>query len=404
MDILLLYNYFIAGALLLILINFLFNLYLFRDTLLYNSSNYPVLKKELVSILIPARNEEKNIRRCLRSLARQDYCNFEILVLNDNSTDKTEQIAKEIAEKYGNIRIIEGKPLPDGWLGKSYACHQLARLAKGRYLLFTDADTLHFRNSVSCAVGALAANGLDAISVFARQITVTLHERMMVHFANYFLLSFLPFVLIRHSKNPLFCTAIGQFLLFKKEVYEKIGGHEAIKKEILDDIHISKRVKKHGFKFMIFDGKNNFYCRMYKSFDEVIRGYSKVLSAVFDYNIFVQSAVTIIVFAVYLCPFILLPLSFIYFGWPHIITNLLIIQVLIILAVKIMQIIRFRNRFSDIFLFPLSVVYLLLISIHSMLKSKSAHGISWKGRTYDVRKEDDLKLLDDSVDHKTIQD
>ena len=100
----------------------------------------------------------------------------------------------------------------------------------------------------------------------------------------------------------------------------------------------------------------------------------------------------------------MLPLSFIYFGWPHIITNLLIIQVLIILAVKIMQIIRFRNRFSDIFLFPLSVVYLLLISIHSMLKSKSAHGISWKGRTYDVRKEDDLKLLDDSVDHKTIQD
>lgn len=403
MDVLLLYNYIISGALLLILANFLLNLYLFKDTASYYVSDYTGFSRPLVSILIPARNEEKNIRRCLRSLIRQDYPNFEILVLNDNSTDRTAQVTKEIASKHNNIKIIDGKPLPDGWLGKSFACFQLAKQAKGSYFLFTDADTLHFKSSVSSAMGAILANGLDAISVFARQITVTIHERMMVHFANYFLLSFMPFILIRHSKNPLFCTAIGQFLLFKREVYEEIGGHEAIKKEILDDIHISKQVKRHGFKFMVFDGKNNFYCRMYKNLREVIGGYSKVLSAVFDYNLILQSVVTITVFAVYLCPFVILPLSILYFGWLHMITNLLILQVLIITALKIMQTIRFKNRFSDIFLFPLSVIYLLLISIHSMLKSKSAHGILWKGRSYDVRKEDDLKLVKDSKNQDTIR-
>ncbi len=402
MGILMLYNYFVAGVLLLVFANFLLNLYVFKDTSYFNISDYISYNQPLVSILIPARNEEKNIRRCLRSLVRQDYSNFEILVLNDNSTDKTAEIAGEIADKYGKIRVIDGKPLPDGWLGKSYACFQLAKEAKGQYLLFTDADTLHFKNSVSSALGALIANGLDAISVFARQITVSVHERMMVPFANYFLLSFLPLFLIRHSKNPLFCTAIGQFLLFKKDVYEKIGGHESIKKEILEDIHIAKQVKKLGFKFMIFDGKNNFYCRMYKNLGEVVKGYSKVLSAVFDYNILLQSAITILVFTVYLCPFILLPLSILVLGWPHIMTNLLIMQVLTILAIKIMQTIRFKNRFIDTFLFPVSVIYLLLISIHALLKSKSASGIAWKGRFYDVRKEDNLKLVKDS--HKTIQD
>ena len=235
----------------------------------------------------------------------------------------------------------------------------------------------------------------DALSVFARQIKVTLHERMMVPFANHFLMSFMPLVLVLKSKRPLFCTAIGQFMMFKKSVYEKIGGHESVKKEILEDIHISKQVKRHGFKFMVFDGKNNFYCRMYKNLGEVIKGYSKVLAAVFDYNIYLQSIVTLLVFIFYLAPFIALPLAIFVFGWPQVIINLIITQICIILATRLILAIRFKDHIIDIFLFPLSVMYLLLISVHSMVKSKSASGVYWKGRTYDVRDDEDLKLLKD---------
>jgi chlorobactene glucosyltransferase len=395
MDILLLYNYIIAGALIIILGNFLLNSYVFRDTSSYRLADSKINTYPLISVLIPARNEEKNIRRCLRSLTRQDYPNLEILVLDDNSSDNTGAVVQEYVSRYKNVRLIKGKPLPDGWLGKSYACHQLAEEAGGDFLVFTDADTLHFKNSISSAFSALIACKHDAISVFARQITVTIHERMMVPFANYFLMAFMPFILILKLKNSLFCTAIGQFMLFKRNVYESIGGHQAIKSEILDDIQISKLVKKNGFSFMIFDGRNNFYCRMYKNLDEVIKGYTKVLSAVFDYSILLQSLVTVVVFIVFLCPFIALPLFFLIFGWPNIIISLLIFQILIILSIKVIQTIRFKNRFIDIFLFPLSVIYLLFISVNALLKSNSARGIYWKGRSYDVRKEDELKLVKD---------
>ena len=219
----LLYSYFVLALLIIILGNFLLNSYFFKDTSGYFFSDQMKADPPLVSILIPARNEEKNIRRCLRSLSRQNYQNLEIIVLDDNSCDSTAQVVKDFAQKNKKIKIklFSGQPLPCDWLGKSFACQQLANFAEGKFLLFTDADTLHFKNSVSSAMGALTENNLDAICVFARQMTVTIHERMMVPFGNFFLMAFLPFFLISRSKNPLFCTAIGQFMLFKKEVYDK---------------------------------------------------------------------------------------------------------------------------------------------------------------------------------------
>lgn len=395
MEIILLYQFSIVLILIIILINFLINNYLFKNTVIYS---LPVKIKNdppKVSILIPARNEERNLNRCLRSLIRQDYPNFEIIVLDDNSSDGTPQVVRKMAEKDNRIRLVNGKKLEKDWLGKSYACWQLSQYASGQYLLFTDADTLHFKNSISCALTALLVNKVDALSIFARQITVTFHERMMVPFGNFFVLAFMPLTLMRRSKSPLFCTAIGQFMLFKKHVYENIGGHQSVKKEILEDVHISKQVKKYGYKFMIFDGKDNFYCRMYHNFDEVIKGYAKVLAAAFDYSIFMQGLVTIMVFLLFLAPFILLPLGILIFNWPRIIINTICIQLIILLVLKVILTFRFKHRFVDIFLQPVSMIYLILISIYSAVLSKHSAGVYWKGRTYDVRDEDKLKLIKD---------
>jgi chlorobactene glucosyltransferase len=395
MEIILFYQFSIVLILIIILINFIVNNHLFRNTVIYSLPAKIKNDPPKVSILIPARNEERNINRCLRSLTRQDYPNFEIIVLDDNSSDNTRKVVRKMAEKDSRIKLVKGNKLEKGWLGKSYACWQLSRYASGQYLLFTDADTLHFKNSLSCAIAALLVNKVDALSIFARQITVTFHERMMVPFGNFFVLSFLPLTLMRRSKSPLFCTAIGQFMLFKRQVYENIGGHQSVKKEILEDVHISKQVKKCGYKFMIFDGRDNFYCRMYHNFDEVVRGYAKILAAAFDYSIFMQGFVTIMVFLLFLAPFISLPLGIFIFDWPQIIINAICAQIIILLALRVMLTIRFKHRFIDIFLQPVSVIYLILISLYSALISKLSAGVYWKGRSYDVRNEDELKLIKD---------
>ena len=205
MDLFYFYQFVIFAVLSVLLINFLFNLYLFRNIRNYKDIDDVLVNQPLVSILIPARNEERNIERCLKSILNQDYKNTEIIVLNDNSTDRTGEVVKKLAEKDSRIRLVSGKPLPQGWLGKNFACFQLSRYAKGDYLIFTDADTYHFNSSVKSALACLITNRLDAACPFPRQIMVSLSERMAIPFINFAILLFMPLALIRKSKNPLFC-------------------------------------------------------------------------------------------------------------------------------------------------------------------------------------------------------
>ncbi|NQT66435.1 MAG: glycosyltransferase, partial [Actinobacteria bacterium] len=395
MDIFLLYQYIITVILLFILVNFLINNILFKDTSRFKLPESVLAQNPLMSILIPARNEEKNIKRCIISLTKQDYKNIEILVLDDNSTDDTARIVLELSQKDPRIKLYSGEPLKKGWLGKSYACWQLSKHARGDYLIFTDADTLHFPNSISGAVACLLKYNLDALSVFPKEIMVTFHERMMVPFGHYIILSLMPLYLIRKIKTALFCTAIGQFMLFKKEVYKKIGGHKSIKGKMLEDIKISKRVKSFGYKFMIFDGRSNVYCRMYRNFREIVEGYSKVLFAVFDYKIYMISIAIILVAAIFLFPFLMLPIG-ILFDWSLVLIELIILQIIIILITKTILSLRFKCKAVDIILHPISMIYLILIAINSVFNAKIGMGVYWKGRIYDVSKEDELRLVSDN--------
>lgn len=395
MDIFLLYQYIITAVLLLMLMNYLLNNLFFKETSRFKLPRDIIDSNPLVSVLIPARNEEKNIRRCLLSILKQDYKNIEILVLNDNSSDNTAGIVKELSEKDRRIKLFTGEKLKKGWMGKNYACHQLSGYASGDYLLFTDADTLHFPDSISSALACLLKYELGALSVFAKQIMVTMHERMMVPFGNYIILCFLPLYLIRKSRNAFFCTAIGQFMFFRKEVYRKIGGHESVKSEVLEDIKLSKQVKKHGYRFMIFDGRNNLYCRMYRSFMEVVRGYSKVLFAAFDFKIPLISAAIILISAIFLFPFIMFPIGII-FRWPMLMLELIVLQIVIILITKMILAIRFKCKAVDILLHPVSIVYLIIIAVNSILTTMIGTGVNWKGRIYDVRNEKELIITRDN--------
>jgi len=397
MDLFLLYQYIITVLLLLVLINFTINNFLFKKP---SSFLLPEPFKEampLISILIPARNEEKNIRRCVRSLLKQDYSNIEIIVLDDNSNDNTAAIVRQMAKKDRRVKLIAGKPLKKGWSGKSYACHQLAKYANSDYFIFTDADTLHFKSTVTNAISSLIANKLDALSIYPRQIMVTSHERIIVSFISFFVLNFLYLPFLKYSKNPIFCTGMGQFMLFKRKVYENIGGHGSVRTEILEDVHISKQVKRCGYNFMVFDGREDIHCRMYNSFSEVISGFSKFIFATFYYSILIQSTSTVMVILLFLLPFIWLPLGLTVITFPKIIMVLLIIQVNIVLAIRTMLAFRFKNKiFYTVFLHPFSIIYLIFISINSVFQTKSSRGVSWKDRTYDTNSKDDLEILNNN--------
>lgn len=388
------YQYIITGLIAFILINFIINMIFFKNIRKFKLPPELLDLPPLVSILVPARNEEKNIKKLLVSLIKQDYKNMEILVLDDNSSDSTAAIVKQMEQKDSRIRLITGKKIEDGWLGKSWACQQLASCAKGQYFIFTDADTLHFADSVSSALATMLQNNLDGISVYPRQIMVTFAERMLVSFIGMGLFTMMPLALVKKTKGKFFSTGIGQFFMFKKEVYFKIGGHESVKAEILEDIHLSKRIKAAGLSYMVFDGSSNIFCRMYKNFRESITGFSKFIFAAFDYSGFSEALAVVIYSVLFLVPFILLPITII-FDWPRIMLILNITQVLLVFAIKIIMAFRFKERIIDIFLTPVSVCFIVAVAINSYIQARLRDGVYWKGRIYDVNTPDRISLVDD---------
>jgi chlorobactene glucosyltransferase len=376
------YQYFILIALSLVIINFIFNNILFKNIKNFKLPHDILASPPLVSVLIPARNEEQNIRRILNSMIRQDYPNLEILVLDDNSTDATSHIVEGFVKKDSRVKLIQGAPLPQGWKGKCFACHQLSKIAKGSYFVFTDADTLHYPNSVSGSLAALLKDNVDVTSVYPRQIAVTFSERMSVRFINFIILSFMPLILVKHSKAPFFSTAIGQFFLFKREAYEECGGFESVKNEILEDINISKQIKRCGLKIMVYDGSDSIFCRMFTNLPDVIKGFSRFIYAAFDCNFLIEILAVSFIALIFMVPFVLLPLGIFIFEWPARIISLNIIQIFLIFTIKFIMAIRFKERILDVFLTPAAIAFVYFLAINSYKQSKLGKGVDWKDRVY----------------------
>lgn len=388
------YQYIATGLIAFILINFIINMIYFKNIKNFKLSSEFKDSPPLISILIPARNEESNIKKLLVSLIKQDYKNLEILILDDNSIDSTAAVVKQMELKDSRIKLISGKKIEDGWLGKSWACHQLASQAKGQYFVFTDADTLHFPDTVSKALAALIRNKLDGISIYPKQVMVTFTERMLVSFIGMGLFTMMPLILVKKTKGKFFSTGIGQFFMFKKEAYFKFGGHESVKAEILEDVHLSKRIKAAGFSYMVFDGSSNIFCRMYKNFKDTITGFSKFIFAAFDYNGLMEAIAIAFYSILFLSPFILLPIAII-FEWSKTFLLLNTLQILSVFAIKIILSLRFKERLLDIFLTPVSVCFIIAVAVNSYIQARFKKGVYWKGRIYDVNTPEQISLISD---------
>lgn len=255
-----------------------------------------------VSILVPARNEADKIEACVKSLLAQRYADFEVLVLDDHSDDETLFILERLAQQDSRLRVLIGKPLPGGWLGKHWACHQLARAASGDLLLFTDADTRHEPNMLRDSVSAFLAEDADMLTIFPREETVTWGERLVIPAIGFFIFSFLPLALVQGMKLPALAVAIGQFMMFRRESLEAVGGFESVRANIMDDVSLARQIIRRGYRWRIMDGTRHVACRMYSGFWDAVDGFTKNIFAYFDYHVLLSAFAWLWIWVAYALP------------------------------------------------------------------------------------------------------
>lgn len=348
--------------------------------------NKVLTEQPLVSVLIPARNEENNIKKCLDSFLNQSYKNYEILVLDDNSTDKTYEIVKNLAKQHPDkIKLYSGKPLPPDWRGKSFAMQQLLDYANGEYYLFTDADTIHTKHSISLMMSNILHHNADLVSGYIKQKTKTFGEKITIPLIYLLTGLVIPLWMNQKSKLSIFSTAIGQFIGVKAKSFKSFGGYEKIKNYTTEDVYLAREMKKAGFKTVFVDFKDAATCRMYETYDQSVNGISKNIFDFLGKNPIVMTFVVLAIFFFLLLP---APLCIIKLFEINLInghyfdsfTLSLIINVVLSCISWMMIFITRKLPIYIAFIYPVVHLNLLYIALVSWIRSEQGKGYVWKGR------------------------
>lgn len=346
----------------------------------------------LVSILVPARNEALNIEHCVSSLLAQDYPNFELIVLDDHSEDGTGEIIRKlgVSESGGRRRLLQGAPLPAGWTGKGWACHQLSGAASGEFLFFTDADTWHAPGLLSAAVAYARRNRADLLSAWPRLLTETWGECLVIP-----MILFLGMIIYPHwlvlflQKHPHLAARVpfrlrrglgaanGQFMFFRRSAYERVGGHAALHDHLVEDVALGRAIAARmgeGLRLFNCESLQFSTTRMYRSFGEVWEGFTKNMRAAFEDSL----GAFIGLGTLHICGCLL---PFFFLGFAGAATALVLAQVAIILLIRALLTWRFRTSWWSVVFHPVSEMLMLSIGLNSW-RRMATKGVTWKGRTY----------------------
>ncbi len=365
--------YIAFGILLILLSTTLFNF--FTAPRIARAPNLKSIPK--VSILIPARNEEQNISQCLEGLLKQNYPNFEIIVLNDHSEDNTLSIIQEYQKQDSRIQFINGKDLPSGWTGKNWACHQLGQVAAGDIFVFTDADNRHAPFAVKNTVAHIQNLKLGLISAFPQQWTVTLPEKMIVPIMDIFVYGTLPLWSTYYLPFPSMSAANGQWIAFTKEAYQMLGGHETMKNELVEDTFLARLAKKKRIKILTAAGTDAVFSRMYQSANEVWHGFSKNFYGLAGYNNIVFFGIIISMLIAFVSPYVLWLVSSV--------RSLALVAIGLNVLIRILISIKYKHPFwASVILHPIAMLYAITIGLNSFL-SINRGTIRWKGREIRVK-------------------
>ena len=316
-----------------------------------------------VSLLVPARNEAHNLRHTLPLLL--DLGADEVIVLDDGSQDGTASVVQELQALHPELRLLTGLPLPAGWVGKNWACHQLSLQARGEVIVFTDADVFWQPTALKRVLARLTQSQADLLSVYPRQQTHTLSERVLVPLIDDVLLCFFPYLLIRLPFGAA-SAGNGQVMVFRRESYHRIGGHQRVKNQVLEDVELARKTKRQGGKLSLALGRDQISVRMYQNYPEVIEGFGKNLRAFHGNSPFLMLFSAFVHLSVYTLP-LLVP------SWR----NLWFLGMLERLLVNFTT---GRTRGADLLEVltpPLGPLLSLPIYLRSLQKT-----YQWKGRSY----------------------
>jgi chlorobactene glucosyltransferase len=383
----LIYNIIVTTVLFVLLLILIWNLTILRR------KKYAAIadaKLPFVSVLIPARNEELNIANILNSLLKQDYPNYEVIVLNDHSEDKTGKIISEIKQKHPELVVLNGKPLPEGWTGKCYACTQLHEASKGEYILFTDADTTHKPQSLMKSITIALNKEADMLTLFPEMTMVSLAEKIIMPMLWFTIMLLLPFYFIDKKGFVKFSVGIGPFMMFKRSAYEKIGGHYSVKNAIVEDVWLARKIKENRMQLIVEDGFEMLSVRMYRNLNEIWSGFSKNIFAGFEFSSFSLFAVNLLYILLFFLPFMLLIIELSLYEIRNYGANLALIlvvfQIFILYLARTLISIRFKLGILSTILHPLGALSVPVIALNSWRWIKLGKGASWKGRVYNPAK------------------
>jgi chlorobactene glucosyltransferase len=334
----------------------------------------------LLSVVVPARNEAANIERCIRSLLAQTYPNLEIIAVDDGSTDATPAILARLAAEDDRLHVVAGEPLPPGWLGKPYAVHQGVRRANGAWLLFVDADVVLQPDALSSAYVTAERHGVAMLSLWVCQELVTYWERIVQPVIISMGHALDPFQRVNSPRHPNAVAANGQFLLVERGAYERVGGHAAVRSEVVEDQKLSWHFKRAGEPILMLDGTRVVSARMYTSLRGIWEGWSKNNFLMLGQNYLLVFLALLALYVITVSPWVLLICALFMQMYAVALVNILLIIVLLVPRWQARS--YFSSPVRDYLWHPLGGPVFMGIILNSAYRHTRGHGVVWKGRRY----------------------
>ena len=341
-----------------------------------------------VSIILPARNEEKHIRHCIDSLLKQDYSDFELILVNDESTDKTLEIMKEFEKSYPiKIKVVNITHRDEDWIGKNWACYQGYLNSNGTLLLFTDADSFHSEKTMSLAVQNIIHNRLDAITVMPMLLCHDFFTKVTLPLLTTFMHTRFSPLKVNNAKSKL-GYFIGSYFIINRDTYEKVGSHESVKHEIIEDGALGKKVKEGNFKMKMVRGESYVQAIWARNSTELINAIDRLVIPLFKEKRLEASLLSIALFFLLLFPILIFPLSLISnINHPNLInfgisllSGLILVILLITNLIQIQKTLFFNKIYSIGFIIGGAIIVTRFIN--RLIKSNTKSIINWRDRVY----------------------
>ncbi len=331
-----------------------------------------------VSVLIPARNEERSIAAAIAAIQANQGVEFEVVVLDDHSEDATASIVRALASQDSRVRLESAPPLPAGWCGKQHACFSLSQHARFPNLVFLDADVRLAPDGLVRMANFLETSKAELVSAFPRQETGTLLERMVIPLIHFLLLGFLPIDRMRKSRQPGLGTGCGQLFVTRADVYAKMGGHGAVRTSLHDGITLPRAYRKAGYDTDICDGTDVAVCRMYRGAAELWYGLAKNAREGLGAPLLLPFS-TALLFGGQVLPVILLAFAMRLTPLGLILTAL---ATALAYGPRLDAAWRYRQSWLGAVLHPLGILVLLAIQWYANIRVWLGRPVGWKGRPH----------------------